>query len=161
MSLFMDEELLRHVIENRIIEIIFENEEFIKEDFNVEIDENPKNKILVRNKYSGGSKGKPIPHDTTIKYIKGKTFKHEGNYGLPFDIKKGEEPKISKKANTKANTSKLSKADLKFIKTFVKDNEDDILKYWNLNPDIPSEKKQMEAIQDKISDNYKIKTKKI
>ena len=99
-------------------------------------------------------------HNPTIKYIKGDKFKHDGKFGLPFDIEKGSTPKISKKADKKENTSKLKSSDRKFINSFYKDNEDEILEYWDLNPNILSDAKRMVEIQNKIMDKYSTNIKK-
>jgi len=143
--------------------IEFENDQYIKEDIEISQNKKPNNYILIRNKYTGGHNNKPISHNMTFKYIRGGEFNHNGDLGLPFDLIKGESPKISRKANTADNKKKLNNKDMKFINLIWKENEDEIQEYWDLNPDNHDDKIRMKEIENIITNKYgsnRVNTKK-
>ena len=113
-----DTDKLKYVLEIGYLDIVFGSDDIIKE-FTLEDKGNKNIKIMVRNQKDDGVNGKPIPHSTaTIKFIRGTEFKYDGMLGVPFEFEN--EVKLYKDADNNHNKSKLSQADLKLIKTFIK-----------------------------------------
>lgn len=111
--------------------------------------------IVIRNKYLDGSDNKPINHTPTIKIISGNKFMYDNMKGVPLEF----DPKIKlyKNADNAYNKREL-RPYMKIIKKFVKDNKDDIIKYWYINPET-NENYMEELNKIKIKIGYKYSKK--
>ncbi len=127
----------------------------IKESIPIRDKSNKKLFVYIRNKKLDGANDKKIPHECTVKLIRGDIYGGKDNKGLPFSI----EPKLKlyEKVDNDKNRKliKNNKNDYKFLEKVVNDNKEDILAYWEADPDTIEGRNTIKIIEDKIYNKYK------
>ena len=141
---------LEEAIKTDEFNIVFGTQEAVNE-FNIYKNGSSKPSVYIRSHVEGVS-GNNVSHDITIKLTNGKKYTKGKMSGLPFTIYPDKPyAKISDKIK---NPPTVSNNEIKFIKEIVKDNYNDIVTYWNCDPNIPEQKQQMKLIEDKIKNKY-------
>lgn len=71
--------------------------------------------------------------------------------GLPFTVDTLE---LYKTANTSRNKKLYNKKDYNFLKKIVDDNRDDIIRYWNADPNTREGLRTIESIENGFEMKY-------
>ena len=153
-----NEELsLKNLLNTEYYNIIFGDAESVMESVEA-FNKDATVSVLIRNRKRDGRSGKPIQHpECTVKLIKNTYPKHEGQKGIPFTI---DPIDFHKKANNPLNKKAVSKSDMRFLKAVIKDQYDNIVKYWEADPDTPEGMQTIINIENEIRNEYTNNKKK-
>lgn len=143
--------ILEEMLNTNEYNIVFGKIEYFEESVPV-FDKNGSISVVIRNRIRDGRNGQPIQHpECTVKLVKDSYPRYKGSKGIPFTI---DPIKLHKHADNNNNRKAIKNRDLKFLKEVIADNKDDILNYWNTDPNTEEGKKTLDDIEKRIKNKY-------